>query len=115
MTSTPRYQQTRFQRRVAAAGAGLERWATNPWRRASLLLIVLLGGFAIGGGLGAITGALSEIDQISALVCVLLLEAAVRLRRTLLRRPGDRLGLQLLDMGRMGLVYGLTLDAFKLL
>lgn len=118
MSSSPdprtRYQQTRFQRRVAAAGAGLEQWALNPWRRVSLLLIVLLGSFAIGGGLGTITGALSEIDQLSALVCVLLLEAAVRLRRPLLHRSGDRLALQLLDMLRMGLLYGLTLDAFKL-
>jgi hypothetical protein len=48
-------------------------------------------------------------------VCVLLLEGAVRLRRSLLRHPGDRLGLQLLDMTRMGLLYGLTIDAFKLL
>jgi len=115
VTLSPRYQQTRFQRRVAAGVAGLERWAGNPWRRASLLLIVLLGSFAIGGGLGAVTGALSEIDQIPALVCVLLLETAVRLRRPLIRRPGDRLGLQLLDMTRMGLLYGLMLDAFKLL
>lgn len=115
MTSPPRYQQTRFQRRIAAAGAGLERWASNPWRRASLQLIVLLGGFVVGGGLGTITGALSEIDQISALVCVLLLEVAVRLRRQLLQRPGDRLGLQLLDMTRIGVLYGLVVDAFKLL
>lgn len=112
---TPRYQQTRFQRRIADAGAALQRWATNPWRRLSLLAIVLLGGFAIGGGLGVITGALSEIDQFSALVCVLLLEMAVRLRRPLLRQRGDQLGLQLLDMARMGLLYGLILDGFKLL
>jgi len=115
VTLSPRYQETRFQRRVAAGVAGLERWAGNPWRRMSLLLIVLLGSFAIGGGLGAITGALSEIDQIPALVCVLLLESAVRLRRPLMRRPGDKLRLQLLDMTRMGLLYGLMLDAFKLL
>ncbi len=111
----PRYQQTRFQRRIAACGSALERWAANPWRRFSLLAIVLLAGFAIGGGLGAITGALSEIDQIPALACVLLLEGAVRLRRPLLKQPGDRLGLQLLDMARMGVLYGLILDAFKLL
>ena len=80
-----------------------------------MLLIVLLAGFAVGGGLGAITGALSEIDQIPALVIVLLLEAAVRLRRPLLRRSRDRLGLQLLDMARIGLLYGLILDGFKLL
>lgn len=107
-------QQTRFEQRVASAGEGLQRWARNPWRRLSLLAIVLLASFAVGSGLGAITGALARIDQISALICVLLLEIAVRLRRPLLQRPGDRLGLQLLDMVRLGLLYGLILDAFKL-
>ena len=112
---SPRYQQTRFQRRIAAAADGLQAWAANPWRRLSLLTIVLLAGFVVGGGVGAITGALSEIDPIAALICVLLLEAAVRLRRPLLLQPGDQLGLQLLDMARLGLLYGLVLDAFKLL
>lgn len=110
-----RYQQTRFQRRIAQAGEALSGWATNPWRRLSLLAIVLLTGFAVGGGLAAVTGALSEIDQISALIIVLLLEAAVRLRRPLLRRPSHGLTLQLLDMARIGVLYGLFLDAFKLL
>ncbi len=110
----PRYQQTRFQRRVAQAGDRLVHWARNPWRRASLLAIVLLGGFAIGSGLGAITGALSSIDQISALACVLAIEAAARLRGRL-RRQRERLALQIIDMARMGLLYGLLLDGFKLL
>ena len=110
----PRYQQTRFQRRIAQVGEALSGWATNPWRRLSLLAIVLLSGFAVGGGLAAVTGALSKIDQISALITVLLLEAAVRLRRPLLRRAGDGLTLQLLDMARIGVLYGLMLDAFKL-
>jgi len=114
-TSPPRYQQTRFQQRVAQAGSLLEGWATNPWRRLSLLTIVLLSAFAVGGGLAAITGALSYIDQLSALICVLAMELAVRSRRQLLQRPGDRLGLQLLDMARIGLLYGLVMDGFKLL
>jgi len=33
----------------------------------------------------------------------------------LLRRDGDGLGLQLLDMVRIGVLYGLLLDGFKLL
>ena len=110
----PRYQQTRFQQRVAEAGDGLVRWASNPWRRFSLLLIVLLSSFAIGNGVGSIGGALSMIDQVWAIGCVLLIEAAARLRGRLRRRP-DGLGLQLLDMARMGLLYGLLLDGFKLL
>ena len=111
---TVRYQQTRFQQRVAQTGDVLVLWATNPWRRASLLLIVLLSGFAIGSGLGAITGALSSIDQLSALACVLAIEVAARLRGRLRRRP-ERLPLQILDMARMGLLYGLLIDGFKLL
>ncbi|MEI6032522.1 MAG: DUF565 domain-containing protein [Synechococcaceae cyanobacterium ELA739] len=114
-TSPPRYQQTRFQQRVAQVGSLLEGWATNPWRRLSLLIIVLLSAFAVGGGLAAITGALSYIDQLSALICVVAMELAVRSRRRLLQRQGDRLGLQLLDMARIGLLYGLVLDGFKLL
>ena len=65
--------------------------------------------------LGAITGALSYFDQLSALICVLALEMAARCRPWLLKRPRDqRLGLQLLDMARIGLLYGLMLDGFKL-
>ena len=109
------FQQTRFQRRVAAAGSALESWATNPWRRGSLLLIVALLGVVVGGGLGSISGALAYFDPLSALVCVLLLELAVRLRPRLLRNRGPRLGLQLLDMARIGILYGLLLDGFKLL
>lgn len=112
----PRFQQTRFQRRIAQAYGSLETWSLNPWRRISLLLIVLLASFAVGGGLGSISGALSYLDPISALVAVALIELAVRLRRPLLRRSGGRrLGLQLLDMARMGLLYGLVLEGFKLL
>jgi hypothetical protein len=39
----------------------------------------------------------------------------VRARGPLRRRQGDRLPLQLLDMARIGLLYGLLLDGFKLL
>lgn len=110
-----RYQQTRVQQRLIQAGDVLDQWATNPWRRLSLSFIVLLGAFAVGGGLSTITGALAYIDQLSALVCVIALEMAARCRPWLLRRPRDqRLGLQLLDMARIGLLYGLLIDGFKL-
>jgi hypothetical protein len=110
-----RYQQTRFQQRVIQAGQVLESWARNPWRRLSLLLIVLLGGFMVGSSLGTIAGALGDLDQVPALICVLLIETAVRLRGQLRRLEDSRLALQLLDMARMGLLYGLLIDGFKLL
>ncbi|MEX0589133.1 MAG: DUF565 domain-containing protein [Cyanobium sp.] len=111
----PRYQQTRFQERVAQSKTILERWAANPWRRLSLLLIVLLISFSIGGVVGSITGAFSQLDPLGALICVGAMELAIRTRGPLLRRRGDDLVLQLLDMGRIGLLYGLLLDGFKLL
>jgi hypothetical protein len=43
------------------------------------------------------------------------IELAIRARGPLLRRSGDGLVLQLIDMARIGLLYGLLLDGFKLL
>ncbi|WP_235299944.1 DUF565 domain-containing protein [Synechococcus sp. GFB01] len=112
---SPRRQQTRFQQELAGAGDALVAWARNPWRRLSLQLIVLLVSFSIGGMVGAITGALSKLDPVAALICVAAMELAIRARGPLRRRGGDRLGLQLLDMVRIGLLYGLLVDGFKLL
>ena len=109
-----RPRPTRLQSRVVDAGAALTDWASNPWRRLALLLIVLLLGFVIGGGVGTICGALSIIDHLAALFCVIAMEFAIRARRWLLRQRGDHLGLELLDMGRIGLLYVLLLDCFKL-
>ncbi|MEB3242080.1 MAG: DUF565 domain-containing protein [Cyanobacteriota bacterium] len=109
------YQPTRFQYGIAEAGSRLKGWATNPWRRLSLLLLTGLISFAIGVGLGSISGVLGLMDIAGALLCVVVLELSVRLRRPLRRADGDRLTLQLVDMARLGLLYGLLLDGFKLL
>jgi hypothetical protein len=114
-STTSPYQQTRFQRRIADATTALETWAINPWRRLSLLLIVLLAALMVGGSLASISGALASFDPVSALVAVLLIELAIRLRPNLRASRRDRLVLQLLDMARLGLFYGLLLDGFKLL
>jgi hypothetical protein len=111
----PAFQQTRFQRQLVNAGDQLVRWASNPWRRWSLQLITLLLSFSLGGVVASIAGQIGQIDPIGALLCVLTMEWAVRARGRLRRRQGDRLPLQLLDMARIGLLYGLLLDGFKLL
>ena len=76
---------------------------------------MLLGSFAIGNAVGTVTGARSFLDPLAALLCVLVIELAIRLRRPLHRRGGDPLGLQLMDMARIGFSYGLLLEGFKLL
>ncbi len=115
MTSFPPPQRTRLQRSLGGAWPQLEQWASNPWRRLSLLLIVLLGAFVLGNAIGTLTGARAFLDPVAALLCVVLIELAIRLRGPLRRRPGDRLGLELVDMTRMGFSYGLLLEGFKLL
>ena len=76
---------------------------------------MLLGSFFVGNAVGTLTGARSFLDPVAAVLCVAAIELAIRLRRPLLRRPGDRLGLQLVDMTRLGFSYGLLLEGFKLL
>lgn len=115
MTGFPPPQRTRLQQSLGGAWPRLERWALNPWRRLSLLLIVLLSTFFLGNAVGTLTGARSFLDPPAALLCVLLIELAVRARGPLRRRRGDRLGLELLDMTRIGFCYGLLLEGFKLL
>ena len=115
MNTVPPPQRTRLQSSLGGAWPRLERWAANPWRRLSLLLIVLLGAFVIGNAIGTLSGARAFLDPVAALLCVLLIEAAIRLRGPLRRRQGDRLGLQLVDMARLGFSYGLLLEGFKLL
>jgi di/tricarboxylate transporter len=109
------YQNTRFQTRIAEAGLRLSEWSLNPWRKLSLLLLTFLVAFLIGVGLGSITGALDLLDLVAAVLCVLVLELSIRARGVLRRGEGDRLALHLVDMARMGLLYGLLLEGFKLL
>jgi hypothetical protein len=110
-----RYQNTRFQTNIAEAGSRLGEWSLNPWRKLSLLLLTFLMSFLIGVGLGTISGALDLMDLVGAVICVIVLEMSIRARGLLRRANGDRLPLHLVDMARMGLLYGLLLEGFKLL
>ncbi len=93
----------------------LEAWTRNPWRRVSLFLIVLLTGFVFGSSLGTINGALALMDPIGAFLIVLLLEILTRIRRHWPSSPEAQIALNLIDLARIGLLYGLILDGFKLL
>ena len=76
---------------------------------------MLLSSFFFGNAVSTLTGARAFLDPVAAMLCVAAIELAIRLRRPLRQRPGDRLGLQLLDMARFGFTYGLLLEGFKLL
>ncbi|MDA7985386.1 MAG: DUF565 domain-containing protein [Synechococcus sp. H1_metabat_bins_2.tsv.006] len=106
-------QATRLNRLSGQLLSRLSQWAENPWRRFSLLLLVLLAGFSAGVSIGSVAGVLMVIDPVGALVVVAASELAIKARRPLLKRGGDKLPLGLLDMARMGIVYGLLLEGVK--
>ncbi len=108
-------QNTRLHRNVALSVKRLESWADNPWRRSSLLLIFLLVGFFLGSSVGMINGALALMDPVGAFITVLFLEIMVRFRRQWPLSGSPAFTRQLLDNGRIGLLYGLLMEGFKLL
>ena len=108
-----RLQSTRLQTNVGAALQRLDHWARNPWRRLSLLALAALIGFLIGSAITSVAGVLGQIDPVAALVVVLGAELTIRRRRS--SEPSLKLPQQLLDLGRIGFLYGLFLEAFKLI
>ena len=108
-----RLQSTRLQTNVGAALERLDRWARNPWRRFSLLALAGLIGFLIGSAITSVAGVLGQMDPVAALVVVLGTELTIRRRRS--SEPSLKLPQQLLDLGRIGFLYGLFLEGFKLI
>lgn len=109
-----RIQSTRLHKGIGLIIERLETWALNPWRRFSLFVIAFLGSFLLGSSLGALNGALSLMDPIGAFLVVLFLECLVRLRRVWFSSQGFLFTKQVVDMIRIGLLYGLLLEGFKL-
>ncbi len=112
MTRLP-VRATRFERLQRQLAGGLFGAFRGPWRRRSLGLLALLLGLYAGNNLTAYW--LAKLGQRPPLVLglVVVLELVVRLRtRAVKGEPG--LGWLMADNLRIGLVYALVLEAFKL-
>ena len=107
-------QTTSLHRTFGKGLENLEIWAVNPWRRYSLLLVITLVGFLLGSSIGMINGVLALMDPIGAFFTVLLLEVLIRIRRFWPSSKKNSITLQLLDMIRIGLLYGLMIEGAKL-
>tara|TARA_Y100001968_G_scaffold157124_1_gene143557 strand:+ start:400 stop:741 length:342 start_codon:yes stop_codon:yes gene_type:complete len=93
----------------------IANWSANPWRRYSLLLIILLLGFFIGSSLGMINGVLALMDPVGALIALIFLELLIKSRFFLLKSKQPIILIRLLDMFRIGISYGLFSEGLKLL
>jgi hypothetical protein len=107
-------QNTRINIIVDAIILRLRIWLQNPWRRTSLLIISLLFGVFLGGAISTIAGQTAELDIVGAALLTALTELInwIVYRR---RQPVSRhLWIEILNCLKIGLIYGLFVEAFKL-
>ncbi|WP_103668556.1 DUF565 domain-containing protein [Pseudanabaena sp. BC1403] len=114
-------QNTRLSTIVSVSATRLSQWSRNPWRRTSFILISLLLGFFLASVISTVSGAKSEQDIVSAAIVVLIVELTNRYVYSTKRVTSvdgslapRLLTTEILNSIKLGLVYGLFLEAFKL-
>ena len=107
-------QRTRLRQVTGESLHGLALWAVNPWRHGSLLAVVFTAAFLLGNGITTVAGALNVFDPMAAVVAMALTELLVR-QRPRLQRQDNHLWLHLVDAFRVGFLYGIILDGFRLM
>lgn len=114
-------QNTRLNSLVNNLLGQFDRWLQNPWRRFSLVLISLLFGNLLATVVATTTGQTAALDSIVALLLVAVAELvnwvvsrSDRLFRSTeapFKRP---LFTEMLNAVKIGLTYGLFVEAFKI-
>ena len=108
-------QKTNFQLKIVENIQTLSLWATNPWRRYSLSIIILLLGYFIGSSLGMVSAVLELMDPVAAFLSVVFIEILIILRRNYRFQKKKKFIILLLDSLRLGLFYGFFTESLKLL
>jgi hypothetical protein len=112
-------QRTRLNSLVTVTGDRLELLFSNPWRRISLNLISILLGFFMGTAIVTTAGQNSVWDIVAAAFLLIFTELV---SMTVYRRRSDKgtqlvrrsLYIEMLNLFKIGLIYNLFLEAFKL-
>ncbi|MGH2414654.1 MAG: DUF565 domain-containing protein [Microcystaceae cyanobacterium] len=109
-------QRTRLNTLVDVAGGRIEEFFSNPWRRISLILISILLGFFTGVTIATTSGQTARWDVVAAGLLLLFTELISRWFYGSNRRGKERqaLWVEMLNFFKIGIVYGLFLEAFKL-
>ncbi len=111
-------QNTRLNRLTDDLIARFTGWLLNPWRRISLVILSLLFGNFLATALATSAGQEAELDILAGAILVVLTEAVSWfVYRRGDRRPSGRaqtLFAEILNATKIGLSYGLFLEAFKL-
>jgi len=107
-------QQTRFNSLLARLGRGIAATLGSSWRRFSLQVLALLVGFYLGSNLTSFVMVRIPGERPSTvLLMVLLVELVIRARTRAVRDQAS-LAWVMADNLRIGAVYAVVLEAFKL-
>lgn len=107
-------QNTRLNNLLDTIARRLEQWFLNPWRRLSLLIISFLFGFFLGNVISTTAGQRAELDVLVAAVLVLLTEITSKIFYSRGFFSKRSLLLESLNFLKVGLMYSLFVEAFKL-
>lgn len=114
-------QRTRLTTLIDDIAEQLSLWLINPWRRVSFVLISLLLGYFFAVSLSAIAGQAAVQDTVVSVFLVVLAELIswlVYSRRwrdpQLLKKVPKPLWLDCTNSFKIGAIYALCLEAFKL-
>ncbi len=110
-----RPQKTNFQLKILENIQTLSFWASNPWRRYSISLIILLIGYFLGSSLGMVSAVVELMDPVAAFLSVVFIEILIFFRRNLKLQEKNKFLLLLIDSLRLGLFYGFFTESLKLL
>ena len=114
-------QRTRLNTLVEITGDRLELLFSNPWRRISLSLISILLGFFMGSAIVTTAGQRAVWDIPAAAILFAFTELVSKLVYARRNRSSEKslparrsLYIDVLNLFKIGLIYSLFLEAFKL-
>lgn len=112
-------QNTRLNTLVDSGLRRLEQWFQNPWRRVSLIVLSLLIGNFLATAIATTSGQQAELDILAGAILVGVSEFISWVYYRWPRRlPAERvqrsLFAEMLNAVKIGLLYGMFLEAFKL-
>ncbi|HEY9860814.1 MAG TPA: DUF565 domain-containing protein [Candidatus Obscuribacterales bacterium] len=107
-------QNTRLNNLVDGVLGQLGRWLRNPWRRLSLLVISVLFGSFLGTAIPTTTGQAATWDIVAAAVLMAFTEAISRIVYSNRQGATQSLLLEALNAVKLGLIYGMFIEAFKI-
>jgi len=107
-------QNTRLNTLFDTSARNLSSWVQNPWRRWAVLIISLLFGNFLGTAISTISGQNADLDILVAGILVGITELVNRIAYRTTREMRRSLLVQMINALKVGLVYSLFVEAFKL-